>query len=146
MGPQPARRAKAASLGKRPRCDQNSRSCPAASGPTPGWASSCGASLRVSVSISRASFALLGDQLLRECPTFCVSGQSVSEVDLERKQCGAPVVGVSPALLGVDDREVDQFAGSLLGGEVSSGLDENGSVEPDVAAAAERRVVAWTAR
>ena len=54
-GLHPARRAKAASLGKRPRCDQEISTCAAASGPTPGWASSCGASLRVSVSISRAS-------------------------------------------------------------------------------------------
>ena len=33
------------------------------------------------------------------------------------------MVGLSPAPFGVDDREVDQFAGGLLGGEVSSGLD-----------------------
>ena len=39
----------------RPWCDQESTSWAAASGPTPGWSSSCGARLRVSVSISRAS-------------------------------------------------------------------------------------------
>ena len=36
-------------------CDQERTSWAAACGPTPGWSSSCGASLRVSVSISRAS-------------------------------------------------------------------------------------------
>ena len=55
IGATPARRANAASLVIRPGCDQESRTCAAASGPTPGWSSSCGASLRVSVSISRAS-------------------------------------------------------------------------------------------
>ena len=39
----------------RPGCDQERTSCAAASGPTPGCSSSCGASLRVMVSISRAS-------------------------------------------------------------------------------------------
>jgi hypothetical protein len=33
------------------------------------------------------------------------------------------VVGLSPFLFGVGDREVDQFAGGLLGREVSSGFD-----------------------
>ena len=47
--------AKAASELMRPWCDQERTSCAAACGPTPGWSSSCGASLRVSVSISRAS-------------------------------------------------------------------------------------------
>jgi len=55
MGAQPARRAKAASLVILPGCDQEMSSCAAASGPTPGWSSSCGASFLVSVSISRPS-------------------------------------------------------------------------------------------
>ena len=42
-------------LASRPLCDQESTTWAARSGPTPGWSSSCGASLRVSVSISRAS-------------------------------------------------------------------------------------------
>ena len=33
------------------------------------------------------------------------------------------MVGLPPALLGVGDREVDQFAGGLLGREVSSCFD-----------------------
>ena len=33
------------------------------------------------------------------------------------------MVGLLPALFGVGDREVDQFAGGLLGWEVSSGFD-----------------------
>jgi hypothetical protein len=28
-----------------------------------------------------------GPEAIRGCPTFCVSGQSVSEVDFECKQC-----------------------------------------------------------
>ena len=55
IGAAPASRAKAASEWTRPWCDQESTTCAAAWGPTPGWSSSCGASLRVSVSISRAS-------------------------------------------------------------------------------------------
>src|SRR6266498_584732 len=42
---QPAGRANAASLLTGPRCDQGSGICAAASGPTAGWSSSCGASL-----------------------------------------------------------------------------------------------------
>ena len=55
IGAAPASRANAASEVMRPWCDQESTSCAAACGPTPGWSSSCGASLRVNVSISRAS-------------------------------------------------------------------------------------------
>jgi hypothetical protein len=50
-------------------------------------------------------------------------GQSVSEVDFERDERGVPVVGLSPGLLGVDDREVDELAGGVFGGEVAAGLD-----------------------
>ena len=55
MGAAPASRAKAASDRIRPGCDQESTSWAAACGPTPGWSSSCGASLRVSASIWRPS-------------------------------------------------------------------------------------------
>jgi hypothetical protein len=58
--------------------------------------------------------------------------ESVSEVDLEGKQCGAPVVGLSPALLSVDDR-----GGRSACGLGSSGLDRLaklgalGALEPE---------------
>ena len=55
IGAAPASLAKAASDVIRPWCDQERTSCAAACGPTPGCTSSCGASLRVIVSISRAS-------------------------------------------------------------------------------------------
>ena len=48
----------------RPWCDQEIRTWAAASGPTPGSSRSCGASLRVSVSISRCELAFLSGQLL----------------------------------------------------------------------------------
>ena len=48
----------------RPWCDQESTTCAARSGPTPGWSSSCGASLRVSVFDLAGELALLGGQLL----------------------------------------------------------------------------------
>ena len=139
IGAAPASRANAASLTRRPRCDQESTTWAASNGPMPGWLSSCGASLLVSFSISRASSRssavscwtrratarrassaprssgswrrsgrvaesrlssrarLSGRSSLRSgsgvvmsrsrswrgCPTFCVSGQSVSEVDFE---------------------------------------------------------------
>jgi hypothetical protein len=44
-------------------------------------------------------------------------------VDLEGDEGLAPVVGLSPAALGVDDREIDEFAGGVFGGEVAGGLD-----------------------
>jgi hypothetical protein len=44
-----------ASLARRPRCDQESTIWTPSSGPIPGWLSSCGASLLISCSISRAS-------------------------------------------------------------------------------------------
>src|SRR5947208_2042026 len=47
IGAAPASLAKAASDPIRPRCDQESTSWAAACGPTPGWSSSCGASLRL---------------------------------------------------------------------------------------------------
>lgn len=42
IGAAPASRANAASLGSRPGCDQESRTCAARSAPMPGWSSSCG--------------------------------------------------------------------------------------------------------
>jgi hypothetical protein len=63
IGAAPARRAKAASELIRPWCDQERTSCAAAWGPTPGCSSSCGASLRVIVSISACELAFLGGQL-----------------------------------------------------------------------------------
>ena len=59
----PASLAKAASELMRPWCDQERTSWAAACGPTPGWSSSCGASLRVSVSICACELAFLGGQL-----------------------------------------------------------------------------------
>jgi hypothetical protein len=44
-------------------------------------------------------------------------------VDLERDERSVPVVGLSPGLLGVDDREVDEFAGGVFVGEVAAGFD-----------------------
>src|SRR6266516_1743045 len=57
IGAAPARRAKAASLTTRPWCDQESTTWAARSGPMPGSSSSCGASARVSFSISRGQLA-----------------------------------------------------------------------------------------
>ena len=48
---------------------------------------------------------------------------AVSEVDLERGARACPVVGLVPLLLGVDDGEVEQLAGGVVGRELSSGLD-----------------------
>ena len=47
----------------RPWCDQERTSCAAACGPTPGWSSSCGASLRVSALDLACELAFLGGQL-----------------------------------------------------------------------------------
>jgi hypothetical protein len=44
-------------------------------------------------------------------------------VDFECEWCGRLVVGLLPAFLGVDDGEVDELSGGLLGWEVSSGFD-----------------------
>ena len=63
IGAAPASRAKAASWLMRPWCDQESTSCAAASGPTPGWSSSCGASLRGERFDLACELALLGGQL-----------------------------------------------------------------------------------
>ena len=65
IGAAPARPAKAASERTRPGCDQERTSCAAASGPTPGSSSSCGASSRASVFDLAFEFALLGGELLR---------------------------------------------------------------------------------
>jgi hypothetical protein len=45
-------------------------------------------------------------------------------VDLERGERGWPVEHALPAGLGFGDREVDQLAGGVLGGEVSAGFDD----------------------
>jgi len=65
IGAQPARRAKAASLLIRPGCDQEIRTWAAASGPTPGCSSSCGASGRAGERFDlTGELALLDGQLL----------------------------------------------------------------------------------
>ena len=70
----------------RPWCDQESTSCAAACGPTPGWSSSCGASLRVSVSISRASSR-----------SSAVSCRTRRAIEREREQAAAQL-GIASAV------------------------------------------------
>jgi hypothetical protein len=62
MGAAPASRAKAFSDLIRPWCGQESRSWVAACGPTPAWASSCGASLREGLDLA-CELAFVGLQL-----------------------------------------------------------------------------------
>ena len=64
IGAAPASRAKPASEWIRLWCDQERTSCAAACGPTPGWSSSWGASLRVGERLDLAcELAFLGSEL-----------------------------------------------------------------------------------
>src|SRR5215216_7331531 len=54
----------------------------------------------------------------------CGVGEAIAEVDPERGQRRAPVVGVAPLALRAGDREVEQLAGGVLSGEAAAGLDD----------------------